>query len=104
MFAGHKHTEATKQRMSRDRAGEKNSNFGNHWHHTPDMKYKYDGENNPMYGKKHSDETKQKISSSCSGKVYMTNGEKDIKVLPNEIELYNLLGYRRGRTFSKGKK
>ena len=104
MFAGHKHSEKTKQKMSADRSGENNANYGNHWHHTPDMNYRYDGENNPMYGKKQSEETKMLISQKNKGKIFVTNGEEDIKINPEELDLYIMAGYRRGRTFARGQK
>ena len=77
MFTGHTHSEETKKQMSIDRTGDKNSNYGNRWHHTPDMKYKYDGKHNPMYGKHHSEESNNKNSKSHLGKQAYSNIKLD---------------------------
>lgn len=80
-FAGHKHSKETKQKMSIDRTGELNANYGNRWHHTSDMKYKYDGENNPMYGKHHSTATKDKIRKAHVGKKAYSNIKLNIVMM-----------------------
>ena len=68
MFAGHTHSEETRRMMSQNRQGEKNSNYGNRWKRTSSMKYPdIHGENNPMYGKKQSEESKEKNSKSNKG-------------------------------------
>ena len=38
-----------------------------------------------MYGKNHSEETKQKIAKKRHGKIYVNNGVINKVVLPNEI-------------------
>lgn len=61
-------------KMSINRIGEKNHFYGKH--HTSETKEKissankgkYTGENNPMYGKHHSKDTKEKISNCNKGK------------------------------------
>ena len=87
-FLNHRHSEKTKQMMSENRRGEKNANYGNRWHHTANMKYKYDGKNNPMYGKKHSEESKQKNRMSHVGKKAYSNVKLDkvIMLTPEEGE------------------
>ena len=87
-FLNHRHSEKTKQMMSENRRGEKNANYGNRWHHTANMKYKYDGKNNPMYGKKHSEESKQKNRMSHVGKKAYSNVKLDkvIMLTPEEWE------------------
>ena len=75
MFKDHHHSEETKRKMSFDRTGTKNSNYGNRWHHTSDMKYRYDGENNPMFGKTHSEDSKFKNRLSHLNSKKMTNDE-----------------------------
>jgi group I intron endonuclease len=79
MFAGHKHTEETKQKMSADRTGSKNSNYGNRWNQSDELKKKHSelssGENNGMYGKTHTDDSKLKNRLSHIGRKRMSNDE-----------------------------
>lgn len=51
-----------REKMSIENKGEKNPNYGNHV---------LAGENNPFYGKTHSDETKNKIGEIHKGNQYM---------------------------------
>ena len=106
MFANHKHSDATKLRMSLDRTGEKNANYGNRWHHTSNMKYKYDGENNPMYGKKHSEQEKEKNRLKHQGKKAYSNIELDqVKMLtPAEALEYLNSGWFEGNIHAKNYK
>lgn len=62
----------TRRKMSeaaKRRTGEKNSNFGNH---------KLAGENHPLYGKHHSEETKRKIGKANKGKIHPPTHFKSI--------------------------
>ena len=77
---GLKHTEEFKKRMSEKFKGEKNPMYNKK--HTEDTVNKIKdklsvidmyGENNPFYGKKHSDRTKDKMSTKVS--KYSLNGE-----------------------------
>ncbi len=106
-FKGHQHSDETKKKMSVDRQGEKNANYGNRWKQSDELKHLHSvlssGENNGMYGKSHSEETKKKIGLANS-RYWMTNGEEDIRVLPDDAELYIMAGYRRGRSFPQNKK
>lgn len=61
------------------------------------------GEANGFYGKKHSDETKQKISNGRKGdnnwnfgKVIYHKGDKQKYIDPSEIEYYKSLGWEKG--------
>ena len=73
-FAGHRHSDETKQKMSQNRCGENNASCGNRWRRTQDMKYpSIVGENNPMYGKHQSDEAKEKSRQSHIGKKAYSN-------------------------------
>lgn len=105
MFSGHKHSEETKAKMSADRTGEKNSNYGNH-RVMPDEekpKHAHPGESNGMFGKQHSEETKQKNREKHLGKVCITDGVKNIYIYPSEEQQYFQLGFRRGMTSKRRK-
>lgn len=104
-FAGHQHSEETKQQMSLSRRGENNPNYGNHRVMPEEEKPKHacPGESNGMFGKRHSEETKQKDREKHLGKIWMTDGKKDVHIQPEGEQAYRLAGYRRGRTFAKGK-
>ena len=96
MFKGHKHSKETKEKMSAERTGKNNANYGNRWHHTSEMKYRYDGEHNPMFGKHQSDESKLKSSKSHSGRKRMSNDEiypKFKLIKPEEIDNYIKSGW-----------
>lgn len=93
MFQGHHHSEETRKKMSEDRMGSQNSNFGNRWHCSDELKQLHSklssGENNGMYGKIHSNKTKQLISEAKSGTKRMSNDSifpkwKMIKIVDSE--------------------
>lgn len=88
-FARHKHSEETKAKMSIDRTGEKNANYGNTWKRTADMNYPdLHGTNNPMFGKHHSEEAKEQSRQKHLGKQALSNKvlDKVIMVTPEEGE------------------
>lgn len=78
----HTHSEETKRKI-----GEANKIAlkGSHWseEHRQIISQKFTGKNNPFYGKKHTEETKQKISESrkgqCSGENHHFYGKKHTK-------------------------
>lgn len=78
MFKGHKHSEETKRKMSENRKGIKNGNYGNRWNQSDELKQLHSklssGENNGMYGKHHTEKTKQKISESNKNKIAWNKG------------------------------
>lgn len=104
-FAGHKHSDETKALMSLNRSGEKNSNYGNHRVMPEEEKQKHanPGAKNGMYGKKHSEESKQANREKHLGKIWVTNGDEDLHIEPEDLQLHILAGYRRGRTFARGR-
>jgi len=77
---GTKHSEATREKMSVTRTGDKNGMYGKH--HSAETREKMSvstaGEKHPMYGKQHSDETLEKMS-----KVKM--GDTHNQKYPNQI-------------------
>ena len=103
LYLGHKHSEETKRRMSENRIGTKNSNYGNHWHHTKDMKYRYDGQDNPMWGKTQSKDTKEKIRKTKVGKEFYSNKKlDDVKLLSkDQVDHYVKLGYFKGNIHAR---
>lgn len=70
---GFKMSEETKQKISKANTGENNPMY--HRHHTKESRKimsekkigKYDGENNPHWGKHHTEETKQRLSQTRIG-------------------------------------
>ena len=100
MFKGHKHSIETKRRMSENRKGCKNGNFGNRWTRTPEMKYgSIKGEKNPMFGKKQSDNSKLKSRNSHLGRIAVSNIQLNITkmIYQNELDYYLNKGFIRGR-------
>lgn len=62
------------------------------------------GNSNPFYGKHHSDDVKKLISEYCQsgicggkGRKWMNNGVKNIRVRPEDIDMYIDDGYSFGR-------
>lgn len=104
MMKGHKHSEETRKKMSADRLGEKNSNYGNHWKATAEQRDRYRiaslGKNNSMYGKKHSEESLQKMRDKKIGKYVgwrkMNNGIVEKMVSPDKIDEYIQQGFSFG--------
>ena len=109
-FKGHHHTDETKQKMRDNRKGEKNSNYGNRWTQSEELKALHSklssGEGNGMFGKKHSDEAKkligEKNSKALKGRIHITNGEVNKYVKPDDIDHYLSIGFYKG--FTKKKK
>lgn len=73
-FKGHKHTEETKEKLRMLRLGKPSAMKGKHFNFSEEerqkkrerVKKQVAGKKNPFYGKKHSDETKRKISEKNS--------------------------------------
>lgn len=85
---GYKHSEETKQRISKslkDAFQDRDQN----------------GEKNPFYGKHHSEETKQAIRQKIQGRVNVNNGLITKQVLPDEVESYLAKGFVLGRLPNK---
>ncbi|MBO7212369.1 MAG: hypothetical protein J6V44_15385 [Methanobrevibacter sp.] len=101
-FKDHHHTEETKQKMSESRKGEKNSNYGNRWTQSDELKALHSkissGEGNGMFGKKHSNNTKKLIGEQNLGRIPITNGTINKRVKPEDLEYYLSLGFYKGYT------
>ena len=67
------------------------------------MSAKLKGSNNPMYGRKWTDSTREKAKNTREGKKWYTNGERDIFCLPIEVPEGYYFGatHRKGRSGSK---
>ena len=103
MPKGYKLSDETKYKMCEAKKGENNPMYGKH--HSEETLIKLRGENNPMYGKHHSEETKQKISVRVQGekhpnfgKHFYTDGNKNIFAYECPE------GFRPGKTIFKNKK
>lgn len=92
MFKGHTHSEETKLKMSINRSGVKNSNYGNRWTQSDELKKLHSklssGKNNGMYGKHHTEESKRKNSLSNKGKRWINNGLINITCKPDKLDDY----------------
>lgn len=101
MFAGHTHSNETKQQMSANRLGVKNANYGNRWHQTEEQRRLHSklssGENNGMFGKTHTDESKEKNRQSQLGRVWVNNGKIAKHVKHSELDYYLSNGFITGR-------
>lgn len=102
-FANHRHSEETKQQMSLSRRGENNSNYGNHRVMPEEEKQKHanPGESNGMYGKKHSEESKELNRQAHLGLIWMTDGKSNVHIHPEAEWMYKSAGYCRGMTKNK---
>lgn len=87
-MVGKKHSEETKQKMSKSHSGELH----------------------PMYGKRHSEESKQKMSEAAKkrphppttlGRVWVNNGEVSKSIDPADLDYYTSLGFTRGRLYRR---
>ena len=89
-FAGHRHSDETRAKMSADRKGEKNSNYGNRWTQSDELKELHrqlsSGSNNGMFGKHQSEEAKEKSRLAHKGKEAYSNTRLDkvIMLTPEE--------------------
>jgi len=61
---------------------------------------KYNGNENPFFGKTHSDETRKIISEAQKGKIWIVNSNNErTRIIPEQFEEYSKLGYKRGRKY-----
>lgn len=92
-FKNHHHKISTRKQMSETRKGANNSNYGNHWHQSEELKRKHSelskGENNSMFGKKHSEKSKLKNRQKHLGKKAYSNMKlnKVIMLFPEDGDL-----------------
>lgn len=108
-FKDRKHTEYSRQLISDKHSGDKNPMYGhsikefmteeeyNEW------KKNHQGENNGMFGKNHTEETKKKQSDRRKQylknrtEIHITNGIISKRIDISEFEYYKTLGFTRGR-------
>ena len=83
------HSDETKRKMSESRTGLKRSN-----EQKSRMSAAQSGENNPMYGKKHSDDKRKEISDKMKGKRFYNNGTDRIRCLLGTAPSGYKLGYK----------
>lgn len=62
---------------------------------------KYIGKNNPMYGKTHTDEVKEKLRQSRLGKVWVFKDMITKSIPKEELETYIAQGWTKGRAMDK---
>ena len=75
MPKGYKHSEEARKKMSEhhaDVSGENHPMYGKH--HSEETLIKMRGKNNPMYGKTHSEESRKKMSDAFKGRHWYNNG------------------------------
>lgn len=107
MMLGHKHSEETKQKMRKSRSGSQNSNYGNRWHQSDELRFLHSqlssGSNNGMYGRNHSTESKQKNKLSHLGKYAISNEELDLVIMVTKEESVKYLnsGWIKGNIHCK---
>lgn len=102
---GRNQSEETKQKIGDAQRGDKNHMYGKHeeayWfnkNRDEETKQKISetriknkvasGENNPFFGKTHSDEAKLKMSNARKDTVYINNGEITKRVKIEEVDVY----------------
>lgn len=84
-----------REKQSKNSSGENHPMFGKH--HSEETKFKmslakhdiYDGDKNPMYGKHHTEETKRKISDAQSGEKHYMYGKHHSKKTKRKISKAN---------------
>ena len=59
------------------------------------------GRTPPNKGKPMSEEQKQKLSQIRKGKIWITDGVNNKSIKPEEYELYESLGFYKGRTITR---
>ena len=88
------------RKMSEDRKGSQNSNYGNRWTQSEELKQRHrelsSGTNNPMYGRHHSEESKLKNRLSNQDKKWINNGLVNKTCKINEVESYLKDGWKLG--------
>lgn len=103
-FKGHHHNDKTKQLMRSSRKGCLNSNYGNRWSQSAELRQLHSklskGSNNGMYGKHHTQEAKSKISAknrdSMKDRIGINNGTTNRYVKNFELSNYLLNGWKLG--------
>lgn len=117
MYGRHQ-TDETKHKIGEAQLGEKNHMYGKHedtyWfnkHRSEETKRKISenrikngvasGENNPFYGKIHTENTRNKLSKIQKGRIYINNGVETKRIKPDELDKFLSGGWIRGRILRK---
>lgn len=107
LSAKYKHEYAIGKRIPRKQEGKNNPMFGKN--HSSESKQKmsakkkglYDGDQNPMFGKTHTKETVDFIRSNNLGRIWINNGISNKYIFPDEAKEFLDNGWVRGRTMDK---
>lgn len=70
--------------------------YSNVWKRAVKTRNNLVGENNPFYGKHHTDEIKELCGRATRGKIFVNDGSKEIAINPDELNSYLERGYKRG--------
>lgn len=117
---GKSQSEKTRKMIAEAQIGDKNHMYGKHeesyWfnkHRSEDTKNKISearinsgvasGENNPFYGKHHSEQVKREIGQNLKGRVYINNGTITKRVKPEDVNSFLFQGWVKGRIIKKRK-
>ena len=89
---GHKVSEKTKLKMSEAKSGKNNPMFGKHHLYDTRQKLYNIGENNPMFGKHHSENAKKKISEAHKGNYHTEEAKLKMRKPKNKFKWKTLNG------------
>ena len=83
--------------ISESKLGVKRAPFSEEW--IANMTATRQGDRNGMWGKTHSEESKEKIRASAENLAWVNNGASDLKIQKSEVEKYLREGWVRGRKY-----
>lgn len=95
-LVGHEVSEETKQRLRDANAGQKRSDEAK-----KKMSEAKKGKSPSNKGLPMSEEQKRKLSEVQKGKIWITNGIEDHLITPEDLSLYERIGFYRGRSYSQ---
>lgn len=97
-FAGHHHSAETKSLMSQSRRGRNNANYGHHrvMPEEEKPKHAHPGESNGMFGKRHSEKTRQLNRKQQVGRIWIHKDDIQKHIWPEDWPKYESQGFLRG--------